>query len=427
MRQLPAFHWSGDAPASGEAYPNGPWVVSVPGVGIFTSFRGDPIPAPPGNRYALYVRLSKGGKIACVGSDDHDQIWEYTNGKWNHLGAGYGPKSVIYVGEQAVWIKPPGPANGYRCVRNNVPVFAVPDTYADPIKQIFEWTPFEDLSIGQGDDDKVGGGVVVRFSLESFNRRLAFDELGLGPVRDLVVNRDLNDFAIVAVDLRKHITTITYASRTELSVLPLVNQSVPPIDPDPEEPPVSTPNFINIIRDTDREHPELLQDNTHETAGLFTEWAAWDLHQADAGFGLLSKSPGENSYNGHAVDAVIYKPTQQVIDIISQSGTGDSTSVSWQEQPKRPNNNWLQPFEPDDQTGDPPDEEPDDDDHDHEAITVKLVSLQNQIDELAVLVDDLSKIVEAVIDDEPEYEAFADCGRNFAHTHKISVTIRKKP
>jgi hypothetical protein len=77
-----------------------------------------------------------------------------------------------------------------------------------------------------------------------------------------------------------------------------------------------------------------------EACGQFTRLAACAL--AGEGFGLLSKNPGENQYQGFAVDAIIYQKSNQVIDIISQNESPNA-SPGWAEVPKRSGNNWAAP------------------------------------------------------------------------------------
>jgi hypothetical protein len=131
--------------------------------------------------------------------------------------------------------------------------------------------------------------------------------------------------------------------------------------PKPEPKPVATPNRLDIVIAVAGQHPELVKLNTKDACGLLTEYIAAALHAADPGWGLLSKSAGENNYQGHAVDAVIYRPTQQVIDLMSGAGDRDlltpqSTAqqrkdfdhdirVKWSEVGKRADNNWVPPIQ----------------------------------------------------------------------------------
>lgn len=115
-----------------------------------------------------------------------------------------------------------------------------------------------------------------------------------------------------------------------------------------------TPNMISVIRAVDAEAPELLRENSKASCGQFTERCARRLYAIDPGWGLLSKSPGENNWKGHAVDAVCHKPELQVVDIIGSSGSGRPTSPTWNHQSRRPKNLWMQPIGAEDEEEQPP-------------------------------------------------------------------------
>lgn len=76
-----------------------------------------------------------------------------------------------------------------------------------------------------------------------------------------------------------------------------------------------------------------------EACGQFTRLVACQL--AGDGFGLLTKQPGQNQYDGYAVDAIAYKSGSlvQVVDIISQNESANA-APSWAEVPRRDGNNW---------------------------------------------------------------------------------------
>lgn len=125
----------------------------------------------------------------------------------------------------------------------------------------------------------------------------------------------------------------------------------PPIDPPP--PAMSTPNRLDVVRDEFSKQPPA--PNSTESCGEFTRRVARRLHAEDANWGMLTKNPGEGQYQGFAVDALIYKPTQQVIDILA-GAEGPNPQPAWQEVPKRDSNHWAVPPAGDD--GDPGDENP---------------------------------------------------------------------
>lgn len=118
---------------------------------------------------------------------------------------------------------------------------------------------------------------------------------------------------------------------------------------------MSTPNDLGIALAVAAQHPELTRLNTSEACGRLVEYIALAMNAHDANWGLLSKAPGEHQFNGHAVDAVIYRATQQVIDLMSGAGDRDPNSgvpvdeqfdirVKWEETGKRDGNNWMAPI-----------------------------------------------------------------------------------
>lgn len=83
---------------------------------------------------------------------------------------------------------------------------------------------------------------------------------------------------------------------------------------------MSTPNHRHVVEQVARDFPELLRRNTREDAGEFTERAVLALAAVDPGWGHIRKSPGQTQHNGHAEDAVLYRPTMEAVDILSMAG-----------------------------------------------------------------------------------------------------------
>jgi hypothetical protein len=79
---------------------------------------------------------------------------------------------------------------------------------------------------------------------------------------------------------------------------------------------MTVPDYSHVIRDEAERFGPL---TSHERCGQFTEHCAPILFRLDANFGHLKKDPGRTQYNGHAVDAVLYKATGQAVDIIGAS------------------------------------------------------------------------------------------------------------
>jgi hypothetical protein len=222
---------------------------------------------------------------------------------------------------------------------------------------------------------------------------------------------------------------------------------------------VATPNRLDIAKAVAAQHYELVSLNTKDACGQLTEYIAVALHAADPGWGLLSKSAGENNYRGHAVDAVIYQPTQQVIDLMSGAGDRDlltptSTAdqrkafdhdirVKWDEVGKRPDNNWMAPMQPIQVVGPalppaPPVVTP--------PVGDDLAALRNEVAALAVRNARLEAKVEALeqtagsallridnaeaklyVIENYKWKATGSTSRDFGHSHRINVTLEPQP
>ena len=121
---------------------------------------------------------------------------------------------------------------------------------------------------------------------------------------------------------------------------------------------------LEAARRIDAEFPELLQENSRESAGEFTELVVDDLHANDERWGHVGKREGQNQYNGHAVDAVMWRPTTEVFDFIAKAGDGPGLGAVVSI-PKGPTDQpWLDPDEidqedPQDDPGDDPDDDVD--------------------------------------------------------------------
>jgi hypothetical protein len=136
---------------------------------------------------------------------------------------------------------------------------------------------------------------------------------------------------------------------------------VPTPTPLPEPTPVpTTPDHRFVLDAVNRDHPELLRENTHESCGLFTELAVLALHALDGQWGHVRKpADGRNAYNGHAVDAIKYLTSGQVIDIISGAGDRVPTGPAWGPTGSREDEPWMAPTMPQDDPREPIPDEPD--------------------------------------------------------------------
>jgi hypothetical protein len=76
------------------------------------------------------------------------------------------------------------------------------------------------------------------------------------------------------------------------------------------------PNLFHVV---EQAHDAFGPLTSPERCGKFTEYVVPLLAAIDPNFGHLRKMPGQTQFNGHAVDAALYKATGQAIDIIGAS------------------------------------------------------------------------------------------------------------
>jgi hypothetical protein len=369
--------WTGNVPGYGAAMPNGDYACLIPGSHIETS-RGR-VELPGEDVGFLDVDNFEGEFIIVGAGQKTDRALLYQGGKWRAIAhPAYGMDAAMFnpaLGE--AWVTTNGTtatcttlsqppkvrtvaadtgSQGFAFARPNGTMALGWQYYIDLARGLCVYTDFIDVAIGQGVND----GAVVRFADDGILRQFA-----LGVLRNPRIKRAGENYAAVFVDYNRHETTFTWCVRAELRAMKPVGAVPPPPPPPPEPPPVpvTTPNMRAFIEQVAERYRALLTQNTTVTCGLFTEVAAFELHRADSDWGLLSKQPGENQFMGHAVDAIIYRKTQQVIDILSNAGAREEgenkdAGVTWIEQPKRHGNDWMQPFDPDRDPDAPPDAPP---------------------------------------------------------------------
>jgi hypothetical protein len=85
-----------------------------------------------------------------------------------------------------------------------------------------------------------------------------------------------------------------------------------------------------------------------EGCGRFTRQVAYELHKLDAGFGELLKSSGRTHVIDRlgrrvAVDAVLYKPTGQSVDIVGSSASPKAKPAWTEDKPRYKDSDWAEP------------------------------------------------------------------------------------
>jgi hypothetical protein len=139
-------------------------------------------------------------------------------------------------------------------------------------------------------------------------------------------------------------------------------QPQPPLQSPEPEPPVSIPDRFDVVSDINAKHPELLQQNTHDTIREFYHRVAWALHLSDPRWGMLGKQGGGQHQviegaGKVAEDAIAYAGLRPIVDIIVNANGNGPASAAWQvSELRRDSDEWIKPprfVEPDNPTPTP--------------------------------------------------------------------------
>lgn len=138
------------------------------------------------------------------------------------------------------------------------------------------------------------------------------------------------------------------------------------------------PKFEEIVMEVFNElKPDL---SKHDECGKFTEAVAIRLHKKDPEFGHLKKRPGQNQYNGHAVDAILYKKAGRTVDIIGASAS-PKAKPRWGENvnDKYTDKDWYAPVESGNPNPNPPSPNPPNSSEEVERLKRENAALRNEI------------------------------------------------
>lgn len=108
---------------------------------------------------------------------------------------------------------------------------------------------------------------------------------------------------------------------------------------------MGVPNDFATVQRVWDENPQFHGSYSKSKSAYMTRLVAVALNPSGDpnGWGLLSKQPGENQVNGVAIDAIIWAPTYQVVDIISDAD-GRAPKPTWQVGGRpRSGNEWAVP------------------------------------------------------------------------------------
>lgn len=339
----------------------GGYVDVTPG-GFFAVDVGGGIQTPGGlipfSQPGMFLRLGPDLSIMVAGGFD-DLAWRWA-GEWVSHGQVYGMWPVIYAGGSWSFIRRPtdwAAGQGYR-YWNGSRIVSGDETLQDIDRKICEWTE--------------RGGIRVGISYEDWLIAILPDGsyrlIEQGFWDHVQFYREGEMLAICGVRLDVSHAVAFWMTTGELAALP---RYTPPGVEEPEEPeePVSIPNRIDVVNAVDATHPDLLNENSHESASIFTERVVLELHERypHEEWGHVGKRPGQNQHmhwpeediTGHAVDAIMMRARPDVaIDIITKAGDGPGLGgTSWGEKDGA-GQPWLPPIPLEDGGGGGGPEEP---------------------------------------------------------------------
>jgi hypothetical protein len=339
-----------------EALPGGEYAALIARNGVQTHAGVVPLPGMD----VLQLRIAPDGRrFAGIGHMD-DACWEYDHGWVRRAPLAFGPNSVIYdaAGHLRVHSNPALGPIGYRYVDANGNIVTGEATYADASRRIYEWTCHGEIIIGQGGAGPHGEDPVI--ALYDGERYV----LASGQCRFIRFNRSGDNLALGFWQQDQNRAVILWLSVAELASFPqqqtaapvpnpgtpVPTPGTPPPPPAPTpEPVVSIPNYFDIVRRVNAEHPHLVQQNTRESCAEFMWRVVWALHQHDPKVGFLGKSSSENHIviagERVSIDAIAYFGVEPVVDILSSAGDGPGTGgIGWSVEPhRRASNQWVQP------------------------------------------------------------------------------------
>lgn len=247
--------WIGNIPGYCEGLPSGAYIFNLPGVGVDTPQAL--LPLPGDNTSATFCRISEDGrKIICQGQEDNaawvwDGRWEKTGQLvWGTDGTIFGQNDVPAVNDsQLKWQE----TGGLRWLRSDGLIINCSLTYYDGSRELFQYTDYGDVAIGQG-GKSYGQGVVVwvRNDNELPNGTMRYPPVlrrfctqggqkVLGTLRNVHVRRRFDNFAVSMCNYDTRTASVTQCTLAELLALPFAAVIPPQPEPPKPEPPKPEP------------------------------------------------------------------------------------------------------------------------------------------------------------------------------------------
>lgn len=291
----------------GEALPTGEFAVLFTDSHIQTHLGNIPLPG----ENVLYLRITNVGGFKMAGQGGRTNVaWLYENGTWRVADqAAVGVSPCIFRNGALVVSHGEVGSQGYRYVRPDGSIATGDQTYSDIPNEIWEWTEYAGIKIGQGQQDCQLLANGKRYTVES------------GDARFIRVNGAGSLLAITICKFAQRETVIKWIDMTEIPQLPVVAAQAPPPQPTPTpkpEPPkptpMSIPNHLDTLKAVRAKYPELVDRD--QAVAILNE-VAW-IHRAE-GFGLLAKPGGNHGAQPRtgtlcSIDWLVHRPSGQGFD-----------------------------------------------------------------------------------------------------------------
>jgi len=305
----------------GDALPTGEYAV---GLGPQIRTHRGPIALPPGEDFAMFVRLTiiPTFKVAYK-SHLTDATWEW-DGVWTRHAVGNGVQPHGYTPDGTLTILPPGVGQDSQGLRyydpsapaaianlditrtttgwvTGTPTYnpAMPLATYYHVDRLYEWTHRDGIIVGQGAD----GGALVQ--IDGVHHLIE-----PGDARFIQCHRTGDQVSLAITRFTQHDVILRWLTVADLRALPIYHF--------PEEPPpMPEPNYLSYVKQARHEAADLPAGA--ERAWRVTNRAVLLINEVDpkANFGLLSKTAGTN-WTGYSIDCLMRR-TGETWDVLGDA------------------------------------------------------------------------------------------------------------
>lgn len=308
-----------------DALPNGAYAVLLKDRYILTD-QGE-VSLPPGGNL-LNLRLAPDGvRFAGIGHQD-DQAWLWDGTRWSSHGTAHGTRSVIFDRHGTLHTVPgpgtPAGSIGFRYVAGDGRIVYSHETYADPVRGLYEYTERGGIVIGQAGKGPLGEDPCIAHILATGAQHL----IEAGTCRFINYTAEGPRIALAFVREDLSAAVLIWMTADEIPRLPAYTRFVEPPPPPPVTPP-PTPEPVMSVPDESAFATSFLntrlvrfdgdEERTREHSFGVLNLLALELHRKDRRWGLLEKKGGAR-VRDRAADVLAYdlgNGTAQLLDVIA--------------------------------------------------------------------------------------------------------------